>query len=275
MFIHVSWPSPSDPIYLANTTEQNARKSLYGVNSVPWTQFDGVIHSSSYLTAYNNRMAVPCHLDILACRNGGSSSGSVSIRLIAEQDLGMTSTRAFAILLEDDVPGAGYWSGSTFPFAFRDNLTGVAGTVVEFSAPYPDTVFVEAPYNLNPSWVTTNLYLATFVQAYSSGDKEVANSRFDNFLGLPQGVEDGAPEPGMTSVFAGPNPTCGVFTVSASMPEGDSGLVTVIDIAGREVASFDASALPVQVSAPGPGVYFVRLSTSSGGLDASRLVVLE
>ncbi len=275
MFVHVSWPSPSDPIYLANTTEQNARKSLYGVNSVPWTQFDGVIHSSSYLTAYNNRMAVPCHLDILACRNGGTSSGIVSIRLIAEQDLGMTSTRAFAILLEDDVPGAGYWSSSTFPYAFRDNLMGVAGTVVEFSAPYPDTVFVEVPYNLSPSWVATNLYLATFVQAYSSSDKEVANSRFDNFLGLPQGMEDGAPGAGATSVTAEPNPSIGLFTVSASMPEGVSGLVTIFDMAGRELASFDASALPVQVAAPGPGVYFARLSTSSGGLDAARVVVLE
>ena len=31
----MSWPSSTDPFYLANTSEQNARRTYYGVNSIP------------------------------------------------------------------------------------------------------------------------------------------------------------------------------------------------------------------------------------------------
>ena len=31
----MSWPSSTDPFYLANTTDQSARRSYYGVNSIP------------------------------------------------------------------------------------------------------------------------------------------------------------------------------------------------------------------------------------------------
>ena len=30
----MSWPSSTDPFYLANTSEQNARRTYYGVNSI-------------------------------------------------------------------------------------------------------------------------------------------------------------------------------------------------------------------------------------------------
>lgn len=40
---HVWWPGSGDPIYNHNNYEQWHRVQLYGVNSVPWLQFDGVI----------------------------------------------------------------------------------------------------------------------------------------------------------------------------------------------------------------------------------------
>jgi len=38
---HVNWPSSTDPMYLHNTTENSARVSYYGVNSVPHVVVDG------------------------------------------------------------------------------------------------------------------------------------------------------------------------------------------------------------------------------------------
>lgn len=38
---HVNWPSANDPMYLHNTTENGARTSYYGVNSVPHVVIDG------------------------------------------------------------------------------------------------------------------------------------------------------------------------------------------------------------------------------------------
>jgi len=31
----MSWPSSTDPFYLANPTEQNERRNYYGVNGIP------------------------------------------------------------------------------------------------------------------------------------------------------------------------------------------------------------------------------------------------
>jgi hypothetical protein len=273
--VHVNWPSSSDPVYLANPTEQNARKTCYNVTSVPWTEFDGVIHSSNYLSSYNTRMAVPSYLDIAVCRNGSTSTGDVSIRLVAEQDLGLTSLRLFTTLVQDDAPGAGYWSGSSFPYAFRDNLFGVVGPTVVFSAPYPDTLFFETPYTLDPGWTPANMYLITFVQQYATGlSREIANSRFDNFLGLPTGIED-SPAVGSRALAVYPNPSGGLFSIEATLPEGISGSVRVYDLAGRTVFEGDASQAPLQISVAQPGIYLVRLVTDDGASLERSVAVVE
>lgn len=269
----MNWPSASDPIYLANPVEQNARKGFYGVSSVPWNQIDGVIHSSSFQSSYDTRMAVPCHLSILTCRNGTAESGTVSIRLIAEQDLGLNSLRLFATLMESGIPGTGYWSGSTFDYAFRDNLFGVSGPTVAFSAPYPDTLFFETPYTVSPGWTAANLSLATFVQEYSTSDKEVANSRLDNFLGLPTGIGDqGVPAVG-TDLAVYPNPSGGTFTVDVPDAAMTAGTVTVFDVSGRTIFEGTAADLPMEITVAQTGLYLVRLATSDG-TSVSRTVAV-
>lgn len=243
---------------------------------MPWTQIDGVIHSTGYATAYNTRMAVPCYVDILACRNGSSTTGDVSIRLIAEQDPGLNSLRVFATLVEDDVTGSGYWSGSTFPYAFRENLFGVAGPAVEFGAPYPDTIFYEAPYELEAGWSASDMYLVTFVQEYSTTDKEVANSRIDNFLGLPTGTggDDGAGEEQLT-ISISPNPAAGIFTVTTGAAGTSPAALTVFDVTGRTVFSGDASGGTVQVEIAETGIYIARLSTPDGSSVSKAVAVIR
>lgn len=44
---HVNWPSATDPMYLHNTSENGARTSYYGVNSVPHVVIDGNRYSSN------------------------------------------------------------------------------------------------------------------------------------------------------------------------------------------------------------------------------------
>ena len=44
---HVSWPSNQDPMYLHNTSENSARVSYYGVNSVPHVVVDGTRFSGN------------------------------------------------------------------------------------------------------------------------------------------------------------------------------------------------------------------------------------
>lgn len=38
---HMSWPLANDPMYLNNPDDNNARRGVYGVNSIPWAVIDG------------------------------------------------------------------------------------------------------------------------------------------------------------------------------------------------------------------------------------------
>jgi len=273
--VHVNWPNPDDPIYLANPTEQNSRKSFYGISGVPTIKFDGVITGTYALEgSYATRAAVPSYLDILVCRNGSDVTGTMSIRLIAEQDLGAEAPlRLFCTLVEDDVPGTGYWSGTVFMQAFRDNLFGPVGPVVEFEGPYPDTLYFEAPYN-TAGWSTSNLSVATFVQEYSSAYKEVMNADYEGFLGLPTGIGTGGDGIGLPDILLDSNPCAGSFSGTVLLP-GAPGTLEVFDLSGRRILSIEASdGGAVAGELPAAGVYFLRLSDAEGSTITRSLVSL-
>ena len=275
--VHVGWPSATDPIYAANPTQQNARKSFYGVTGVPTVKVDGIL--SGYpnpTTAFNNRINVPSYLEILVARDGDDQTGTITIGLIAEQDLGaQAAMRLFATVVEDDVPGAGYWSSTVFLQAFRENLFGIAGPVVEFSEPYPDTLYFSTDYDIS-AWVSGNLYLATFVQEYSSSYKEVMNARYDKFMDLETGIPGTPMLPSQPWLQVGPSPCQGVAQVVSVLPEGSSGEVTVYDISGRAVDSWvPATGVSHSVALDTPGVYFVRLISSEGACATQSLVVVR
>ncbi len=277
--VHVNWPGSNDPIYLANTPEQNARKGFYGINSVPTIKFDGVITSptsSSGLTnSFNTRSSVPCYLEIFVARNGDDETGTVSVGLVAEQDLGaQTTLRLFATLVEDDIPGSGYWAGSTFEQAFRDNLFGPAGPIVTFSGPYPDTLYFEADYDIT-EWVNDNLYLVTFVQEYGADDKEVMNASYDKFMDLTTGIEGTSPAPTEPVLTIGPCPSAGSFTVQAAFAGTEQANIVVYDISGHTVGTETVfSGSRVDFSAEETGIYFVRLTTNDGISVTESIVVI-
>ena len=43
---HMSWPGANDPMYLHNTSDNDARRGVYNVNAVPHTVVDGIRYSS-------------------------------------------------------------------------------------------------------------------------------------------------------------------------------------------------------------------------------------
>lgn len=274
---HVDWPSATDPIYLANPTEQNVRKAQYGISSVPTLKFDGIMNASStnLQSIFNTRAAVPAIIGIEVARNGDTSSGIVSIMVYAEEDPQWTvPMMVWPILVEDNVPGAGYWAGSVFEQAFRDNLFTYFGEQIEFEGPYPDTVYVEAEYTISPSWDVNELYLATFVQcAYNVQNDEVENAHWSKFLDLQTGIEgsgwNGWDEPVLS---VGPSPCAGTFSISAMLPDGSSGTVEVFDLSGRTVASGTACDLE-SVTVNESGIYLVRL-TSDQGISVTESVAV-
>ncbi len=276
--VHVNWPSASDPVYLANPGEQRARWNFYNVSGVPTIKVDGILSGYSNIQgAYDTRSAVPCYLDIDVARNPVTdSTGEISIRMIAEQDLQAgADLRVFTILVEDGVPGAGYWAGSEFREAFRDNLFGTMGPVVEFSAPYPDTAFSSAQYLLDPDWDVNELRLVTFVQEYAGApNKEVMNAHFANFLDLQTGIGEAGGDV-VGAVMSVVNPSRGSLSIALELPSGSAGLLQVYDLGGRIVAerAVDCSSdLGIDLDT---GMYLVRFSCDDGGVSTAQAVVMR
>ena len=65
---HMSWPGANDPMYLHNTTDNDARRGVYNVNSVPHTVVDGIrfanVPSGLSQNAVNNWLAIESPLEM-------------------------------------------------------------------------------------------------------------------------------------------------------------------------------------------------------------------
>ena len=87
IFYHVSWPSPgNDPMYLANTQENNARVNYYGVNSVPYSVIDGNYYTGHpngwTMTTINNRYAMPSPAEIQLQHYLNAAQDSIFVNML-------------------------------------------------------------------------------------------------------------------------------------------------------------------------------------------------
>ncbi|MCK5785972.1 MAG: T9SS type A sorting domain-containing protein [Candidatus Sabulitectum sp.] len=276
---HVNWPYANDPIYLANPTEQTVRKAQYGVSGVPYFKMDGILTpvAGNLQSAYNTRLAAPAIIAIDVARNGDASSGTLSFRIIAEEDPGWTvPMNLWPIIVEDNIPGVAYWSSTVFDQAFRDNVLGYYGEELVFDGPFPDTIFTEAVYDIASSWDVNELHLATFIQcAYQANQHEVENCHWAKLLDIETGIGD-AGWSDLSDMFlsVGPNPSTGAFNISAFVPGNATGTVEVFNLAGRIVASGSAAEMQ-NVSVDESGIYLVRLSTSDGMSVTESVAVIR
>lgn len=231
---------------------------------------------STYPAAIANRLAVPCHVAITTEFAGDSTGGTGTFFITAEEDLGTSGTiKVWSVLIQDSVMATGSgWGGYTgkelmwLPVAWP---LGTAGQVVSFTGPYPQTVELSGNYTLNPArHFLEDMRVVTWVQ-FATGTKQVLNANY-RLLADPQGIE--GPASGTLALHAGPNPCDGRFTVTATLPEGQTGTVSVFDITGRMVESFQAGGAR-EVSVHDAGVYFVRLVTSGGDTASSRIAVVR
>jgi hypothetical protein len=147
---HVNWPGPNDPFYLANPTENTARKNYYAVAAVPQVQVDGFIDggSGSLETLMLDRRAVDSPLTIAV-------SGQILSPTTGEVTATITNTSGSSVggalhfvLTETDVP----YSGKNWTFAMRDFFPGdTAGEAITLG---PGGSLVRtAAFNLGGSWV--------------------------------------------------------------------------------------------------------------------------
>jgi hypothetical protein len=261
----------------------SGRFSFYSVSYTPDNMFDGQDYSyspSTYDASIADRLAEPCHLEIVADPIGNASGGTAYFAFTAEEDLQPSgSLRAYAAIIEDhEIAGSG-WGGYSgmemmwIPVAFP---LGNSGTTISFTGGYPQTVYAEGSYSLDPTEdIFNNLRLVTWVQE-TSGSKEVMNAHYMDLPDTPQDVYDtsGGIGPAEATLTVGPNPSAGTLSVAALLPSGVTGTVSVYDMHGRLLESIPAAS-QISTDVEEPGVYFVRLSTSTGEAITRQCTVLK
>lgn len=262
----------------------SGRQSFYGWNATPTFQIDGLNqqlgwNQTNVQNYINNRLAVPSYCSINVTVVGNASGGTAYYTITAEQALASSLKLYSAIIEDNDIATSayGYYEGQVLMWEPRAWPAGATGTTISFTGPYPQTLNFNFPYTLNPAEHNfNNLRLIAYVQT-TTGNKEVQNAFYMDMPTTATGVyEDGtAPVAQTAQLLIGPNPsTNGFFSMGAVMPQGVTGTISVYDMSGRVLDSFDAS-VPETEYIRETGVYLVRLETSDGQVVTERCTVLD
>jgi len=89
IFYHMNWPTPgNDPMYLANTIDNNARRTYYGVNSVPWSVVDGNVYANSgnslQWSVISNRATVASPFEISLQHEISAAQDEIFLTMVAK-----------------------------------------------------------------------------------------------------------------------------------------------------------------------------------------------
>jgi len=141
---NVDWPAANDPMFLLNSGDNNSRRGLYGVNSVPWIQINGINTSTSQAAVEGavtsgNATFSPFMIEIIAEKFSNNVLGiSIKITRDSSDVTTFTNTRLFLALTERVVeytspPGSN--GERIFYNVTRKMLPDAKGSAFEIPAP--------------------------------------------------------------------------------------------------------------------------------------------
>ena len=102
----MSWPSSTDPFYLANTSEQNARRTYYGVNSIPAGFGNGTTIGGSASSWRSSGLSnIGSYTPITITLNGGMIDGELQVSVTVSSETNQTGSdlRLFVMTSMDSV----------------------------------------------------------------------------------------------------------------------------------------------------------------------------
>jgi hypothetical protein len=176
---HTWWPSGTDPFYLANQAENNARIGYYSITGTPTQKCDGATipgptQMANILASINGRLNVPSPLWMNL--TGLVTQDSIILTCQAVADRNVSGNVSIHFLMLDRysyLPNSP--NGQPHHYhAMWDMAPTASGQ--SFSATALDTVYYSAAFYRNPSWVLENLDMACFVQ--DNADKEVLQATY-------------------------------------------------------------------------------------------------
>lgn len=174
---HMSWPAPgNDPMYLYNTVDNNARRSYYGVNSIPFWMMDGTIQvaAGSVASQYAARTNVLSPVTIIVTHTVVGDSMIVNAKIFCEDLLPDPSVRVHMALLEKNLqyPSPPGTNGETLFLDVMRKMNG-SGSGASITLFPGQTVELQQSFYIDPLFDETDLLPLVFVQA---ANKEILNA---------------------------------------------------------------------------------------------------
>jgi thiol-disulfide isomerase/thioredoxin len=186
---HMSWPSPgNDPMYLHNSSENDARRSYYGINSIPQSQFDGLITVySPYSQAlfqgyYDSRKDILSPVTIIVRDSLYGDSVLTRISVYCETMLSSPTATLLIGVYENAVhytypPGTN--GEKDFNWVMRKMLPNASGTPITLTPGSLQTF--EHRYKMNPVWVASEMRTVAYIQTGSTKEVLGVAKRISNF----------------------------------------------------------------------------------------------
>lgn len=189
---HMNWPAPgNDPMYLANVNDNNTRRALYSVNSIPWWLFDGTyiggVSSGQIQAAYDSRtnLLSPVTIVVTEIRNGDLVTTKAEI--YCEMALSNPNAIVHFAVVERPVqypspPGTN--GESFFHDVMRKMIPNASGTTVTLLPGSKTTL--EYSYTIDPSWQADRIHTNVFVQGAANEIYNIAAQTRDfNLISAP------------------------------------------------------------------------------------------
>jgi len=282
MRVHVSWPSGSDPMYLANTVQCNYLTGLYGVTGVPNFFLDGSIDlgSSVSIPLFNARKLVNTTSTIDLAWDPDTEMLTVLVDNIETIRPGGTY-RLFTVITEDDIHSQGPNGEPVHHQAFRYMYPDTDGLPAS-SDPGTQQYFINCP--LSGGWVYNNLRATAYIQEVGSFDILQAATNFLTEIEPPDAVGDQVVTPfQLDSNY--PNPFNPSTTIKFSLPSEQVVELSIIALDGSRVATLVRESLPagdhqvvwdgrndqgVQVAS---GTYFYRIKAGEHSATSRMMLV--
>jgi len=266
--IHPSVPYNTCVFYLANTTDNNAWASLYGIQGTPRVALNGkLLNAGSQLlrqdtlTKYLNQTS-PLYLKVT--ETGGNSSRNVTVEARALDQIPAGNYKLFVAVVEKTINMTTPNGEGVHRDVFRDMLTPVAGETFTAPAAGQSATF-NFSYNITTPWNADEVYAVAFVKEVDTDQVLNSGTKFDAVL-------SNSTEIATKSIHFSPNPANQITYAAIG---DDVALRTEVYAANgqlvyiNDAAQENTIAIPTQTFAP--GVYFVKITGAKSAYSARML----
>jgi hypothetical protein len=197
IYYHVNWPSPGDPMNLANPTENAARVGYYNVSYVPESNLDGNYYNGSAngwtMSTVNTRWAMPSPFEVQLQHQISAGQDSVFSTMLVKCTQNVSGNLvAHNVIIEkwihfNSAPGSN--GEKDFYNVMKKMLPGSNGTTMPSSMIPGDYVLLEGSWKIGTVYDLTQIASVGFVQDKSTKEIfQTANSS-TNSLVMPYSTD--------------------------------------------------------------------------------------